>query len=223
MQKLSFQSIIIYYRINMTHTSLIRVIIIIYSVFLIALSYITGNRIDENLLRWISGLTGFIVLIWTVFEKWIWKLPYIRYLSHISGTPVLHGTWKGRIEFVRDENGKPGSSDIYVSFLQTYTTITVRAYFPKPSGSVSIISRFEIQKSGITNLYYLYKNTAPHGKRDTNRPHDGTVVLEISGNPVTKIHGSYFTDRNGSGTVVLNKFSKEIVTNYEDAKKLKYK
>lgn len=136
--------------------------------------------------------------------------------------PILHGTWKGKLKYERDENGNSGEVDIYVAINQTFTSVCVRSFFNKPSTSKSMIAKIE-EESDRKKLVYIYKSEAPYGKRDTNRPHDGATIFDIVGNPAKKLLGSYFTDRKGAGIIILDKYSIILAENFEDAEQLKYK
>lgn len=196
--------------------------IILYSVLIFILSFVTGQSIDDNLFRWLSGVTSIVVLIWSAYDKWLWRMWLFKYTAWFLHVPILHGTWKGKLKYERDENGNSGEVDIYVAINQTFTSVSVRSFFNKPSSSKSMTAKIE-EEPDRKKLVYMYKSEAPYGKRDTNRPHDGATVFDIVGNPVKKLLGSYFTDRKGAGTVVLNEYSSTLAENFEDAEKLEYK
>lgn len=206
----------------MNQQQIIKYSIILYSGLIFFLSFVTGQSIDDYLFRWLSGATSIIVLIWSVYDKWLWRMGLFKYLAWILQIPILHGTWKGKLKYEKDENGNSGEVDIYVAINQTFTSVSVRSYFKKPSASKSITSKIE-EEPDRKKLVYLYKSEAPYGKRDTNRPHDGATVFDIVGNPVRKLSGSYFTDRKGAGTVVLDEYSHILAENFDDAEKLEYK
>lgn len=206
----------------MTNKNQIQVIIILYSIAIFITSFVTGKSIDDNWFRWISGATSAVVLSWTAYDKWIWRMGFSKYLAWFLHTPILHGTWKGKLMYEKDENGNNGEVDIYVAINQTLTSVSVRSFFKKPSASKSITAKIE-EEPDRKKLVYLYKSEAPYGKRDNNRPHDGATVFDIVGNPVKKLSGSYFTDRKGAGTVLLDKYSEILAENFEDAEQLEYR
>lgn len=211
----------IYWTNNMNQQQIINGVIILYSVLIFLISFVTGKSIDDNLFRWISGATGAVVIIWTIYDKWVWKMWFFKYVAWFLHIPVLHGTWKGKLKYEKDQNGNSGEVDIYIAINQTLTSISVRSFFKKPSASKSITAKIE-EEPDRKKLVYMYKSEAPYGKRDNNRPHDGASVLDIVGNPVKKLFGSYFTDRKGAGTVLLDKYSDVLAENFEDAKQLSY-
>ncbi len=207
----------------MNDQQIIKSVITLYSILIFLLSFVTGKSIDENLFRWISGVTSFVVIVWTVYDKWVWRMWVFKYVAWFLQVPILYGTWKGKLKYEKDENGNSGEVEVYVAINQTLSSISVRSFFKKPSASKSITAKIEKEEPDRKKLVYMYKSEAPFGKRDTNRPHDGASVFDIVGNPVKKLLGSYFTDRKGAGTVVLDKYSRVLAENFEDAERLEYK
>lgn len=206
----------------MNQQRIIKTAILLYSVLIFVLSFVTRQSIDDNLFRWLSGATSLVVIIWTAYDKWIWRKWIFKYLAQFLGVPILYGTWKGKLKFESDEKGLSGETDIYVAINQTFTSVSVRSFFKKPSASKSVTAKIE-EETDRKKLVYLYKSEAPYSKRDNNRPHDGASVFDIVGNPVKKLLGSYFTDRKGAGTVVLDRYSCMLAENFEDAEQLEYK
>lgn len=205
----------------MKNSDLIKVSIFLYSIVLIVLSILSGDSIDTNILKWVSGATSFLVSLWFLYDRWIWKWPLLNKFAHYYfQVPVIHGTWKGKLYYESDKDGKNGNVDIFVCIDQTLTSIHVRSFFEKPSESNSITAKIVKGYQNKLQLYYLYKSEAPHGKRDENRPHDGAVVLNIIGEPVRELSGSYFTDRKGAGQVRLTQHSKKTSETIEEAKEL---
>lgn len=196
--------------------------VFIFAVIIFLISTITGNSIDDNLFRWLSGVTSAVVIIVMTYERWIWKWSVFRTISEVLGVPVLHGTWKGTLNYEKDGDGKPGSVDIYVAIDQTLTSISVRSFFKKPSESESTIAKIEKPRPNRRQLIYLYKNQAPFGKRDGNPPHDGACVLEIIGVPSRELTGSYFTERKGAGLVKLSLYSTQLAETFEAAVNFQY-
>lgn len=206
----------------MKQQRIIQIVILLYSVLIFILSFVTRQSIDDNLFRWLSGVTSLVVIMWTTYDKWIWRKWIFKYITQFLGVPILYGTWKGKLKFEKDENGNSGEVDVYIAINQTFTSISTRSFFKKPSVSRSITAKIE-EESDIKKLVYLYKSEAPYGKRDNNRPHDGATVFDIVGNPVKKLLGSYFTDRKGAGTVILDEHSEILAENFDDAERFIYK
>lgn len=206
----------------MNQSQVIKAAIFLYSLIIFLLSSVTGDSINDNLFRWISGATSIVVVTWTIYDKWLWRKWIFRYLAQFLHMPILHGTWRGTLQYERDEQNQSGETEVYVAINQTATSISIRSFFKKPSESKSVTAKIENEEPDRKKLVYVYRSEAPYGKRDSNRPHDGTCVLNIVGNPVRKLTGSYFTERKGAGAILLEKRSRELAENLEDAQKLTY-
>lgn len=206
----------------MDKSNIIKGSIVLYSILIFLLSFLTGKSIDDNWFRWISGTMSAVILAWAAYDNWIWRQGVFKKITQLFRIPVLHGTWKGVLKYEKDKSGKGGEVDVYVAISQTFTSVSVRSYFKKPSESRSIVAKIEKEDPNRKNLVYVYKSEAPYGKRDNNRPHDGACVLNIVGNPVKKLSGSYFTERKGAGIIMLYKHSDLLAENFEDAEQLEY-
>jgi hypothetical protein len=189
------------------------------AIFLIAT--ITGKSIDQNGYRWAGMVISGVILALTVFERWAWRWPLVQRLSVLAGTPLLHGTWVGKLNFERNANGKPGSTNFYMVINQTFTTVSVRSFFGEltKSQSYSVVSTFERTIPGRMQLVFTYRSEALYSQREKNRPHDGTAVLNIISDTNT-MEGGYFTERGGAGTMELRKISSEPAKSYVQAMQL---
>ncbi|MBU1256438.1 hypothetical protein KKA49_02020 [Patescibacteria group bacterium] len=103
----------------MNEANKIKATIILSSIFIFLISFATGKSIDDNLFRWISGVSSAVVLVWTVYEKWFWRLSLFGRLSELTGTPILYGTRKGILTYESDVSGKKGNVPIYLAINQT--------------------------------------------------------------------------------------------------------
>lgn len=194
----------------------------LFTVIILGTSILTGQSIDQNGLKWVSGASSTVIVLLLIFDRWAWRWPLIRSISEHLGHRVIHGTWKGKIEFDKDSNRKPGKVDCFLSIHQTFSTVEIRGYF-STSNSYSITATIDKPRSTHTRLVYVYHGEAPFGKRDKNRPNNGTAFLDIIGKPVESITGSYFTDRDGgTGRIKLSKHSKKLSESFEQATKQKF-
>lgn len=200
----------------------ITIIIWMFAGLVLAVSLFTGDSIDQQGLRWVSGVSSAIILLIGFYDRLAWRWPLIRKIAEYGGRPVIRGTWKGVLEFQKDANGNPGKIDIYFSIEQTYSTVEVRG-FVTTSESHSITATMDKPHSNQRRLAFAYHSGAPHGSRKTNPPHDGTALLNIVGIPVEGIEGSYYTDRGGSGKIRLYEFSPKLSESYKQASSRPYK
>jgi hypothetical protein len=194
----------------------------LFSAIILGTSLITGESIDEGGLKWISAASSAVIIMLLLFDKWAWRWTIICKISERLGHPVIYGTWKGNVEFDKDADNNPGNINCYISIYQTFSTLEIRGYF-NTSSSYSITATIDHPRTTQSRLVYAYRGEAPHGKRETNRPSDGTAILDIIGTPVENISGSYFTDRGGTGRIVLNQHTSKLSGSYSQAEKRKFK
>lgn len=199
-----------------------RIVIGLFAGIMFTLSLITGNSIDKDGYHWIAGVSSAVIILLLIYDRWVWRWPLIRKLAERSGRPVIHGTWKGTLEFARDANGEPGTIELYFSIDQTYSSVTVRGFFTT-SESHSLTATIDRPLSNQKRLVFAYHSEAPHPARNKNRPHDGTVMLNIIGIPVESLSGSYYTDRGGSGKIRLTEYHPKLSESYDQAAARSYK
>jgi hypothetical protein len=198
-----------------------KIIIGLFSAIILLTSLFTNQSINQYGFRWVSGASSAVIFLIILYDRWVWRWPLIRKVSEYYGRPIIYGTWKGIIEYEQDFDKKPGVSDIYMSIYQTYSTIQIRAYF-STSESKSLTASIDNPLQGQRRLTFVYNSESPHNKRNKNRPHDGTAILNVIGTPVEAITGSYFTDRGGTGTISLNEYSQKLSESYIQAKSRDY-
>ena len=188
-----------------------RITIALFAAIMLGISLITGDSLDENGIRWISGVSGAVILLLLIYDRSVWRWPLIRKLAENTGRPVIRGTWKGELEYTKDAKGNPGSIDFYLSVDQTYSLLTIRG-FVSTSESYSLTASIDRPLPNQRRLVFAYHSHAPHPSRNKNRPHDGTAILNIIGISAKSLSGSYYTDRGGSGTIQLTDYSPNKAT-----------
>ena len=202
-------------------SSWIRVVIGLFAAIIFGASLITGQSIDANGLKWIAGASSVVIMLVFVFDRWAWRWPLIRNVVELAGRPHIHGTWKAILEFEKDATGNPGTIVGYFSIYQTFSGVRIRGYF-STSESSSLTATIDRPQPSQKRLVFAYKGEAPHGKREQNRPHDGLAILSIIGNPVESISGSYFTDRGGTGRILMDEYSPVVSESFEQAGRRQY-
>lgn len=205
----------------MGYSSTIKYITFAFSAIILLISTVTGNSINDNLFRWLSGATSAVYILFVIYEKWIWKWSLFKIISRINNHPIIHGTWKGKLKYDKDSNGNPGEIDFYLAIDQTLLTVTVET-FVETSGAISLNASIESDKKGKNRLVYTYRSSAPIGQREQNRPHEGTAILNLIGNPVKTIEGGYFTERGGTGRLELMEFCEVRAETFNQAVNLTF-
>jgi len=200
----------------------IQIIIGLVAGAMVGLSALTGDSVDEQGLRWLTSVSGGIVLLLLMFDRWLWRLPGIRWLCEMAGRPVIHGTWYGTLKYEKDQDGKPGSTEIYIAIKQTFSEVrSIRCYFPKTEAESWSLAAALQPNDHRSDLRYIYQQQAPVPNRDTNRPTEGACQLAVSGRPVNELSGSYYAERGGRGTIQAGEYSSKVAGSLGDAQRLR--
>jgi hypothetical protein len=194
----------------------IRIIIGLFAALILGIATLTGDSIDENGLRWASGAASAVILLVLAYDRWVWRWPVISRIAEWTNRPVLHGTWKGTLEFERDAAGQPGSIDFYMTIHQTYSTIEVDGHVAT-SSSRSRSADLQRARRGERLLWFIYQSEAPIPDQSHNQPHYGAAKLTLVGSPVREITGSYWTARGGAGTMRFTEHSRKTHDSFESA------
>jgi hypothetical protein len=207
----------------MPSPSWIKIVIALLAGGMLVLSWLTGDSIDKQGLRWLGGLTGAITLLLLVVDRWAWRWPLARAVTERLGYPVLHGTWEGRLGYEADERDQPGIDVVYMAVHQTLSSINIQTYFGRTGSTSRSLSASLVPGTHQHTLYYIYSSQAAAPNRDANRPHEGAAALSIVGKPVEEIAGSYFTDRRRRGQLRFTQRSTKVAGSYEQASRLEFK
>lgn len=172
---------------------------------------IQGVAVELAWLRWVSLITGVVVLLLLAFDRWLWRLRPIRRLVRV---PVVSGTWKGKLTSAwRDPQSgeqRPPTT-VYLSIRQTYSTIDV-CLISEESRSASLAARLETGAGGA-ELTYTYRNAPKLLIQDRSRVHEGTAVLQVHGEPPAALTGHYWTSRDTKGEI---EFRDRVPTRHSD-------
>ncbi len=201
----------------------IRIVIALVAAAMLGLSVLTGDSIDEQGLRWIGGVASGITLLLLAFDRWMWRWPIVRWFTELAGQRVIYGTWRGQINYIADGQGNPGSTAVYMAVHQTYSTISVRCYFPKTQSTSWTLAATLSKGEHRYELRYIFQQEAPAPDRDQNRPTQGACDLAIVGRPVQEISGSYYSERGGKGTMTFDGHSRKLAGSAADAGRLRYR
>jgi hypothetical protein len=200
----------------------IRVVIGLAAALMFLIAALTGDSSDVGL-RSIGVVTSAVTLILLVFDRWAWRWPVVRRLSELTGSRVLHGTWRGRFDYREDAEGASGSGSIYLAIHQTYSQLSIRGHFPE-TGSTSISLAEKLSAEGHRHLLrYVYQHEAPAPDRDRNRSTQGACELAVVGSPVEEVSGSYYAERGGKGTISLTAHADQVAGSVAQAERLDYR
>ncbi len=161
----------------------------------------TKNFID--FMRPIPRVVTADLLLAGFFVQWGWR--WKRLQGWLVPFPDLNGTWEGKIQtnWKNAEGKTPDSIDVI---------LTIRQHF----GYISCVMRTDEMESRtyaegfcidrerqIRQLCSSYTSKPLVSLRDRSTPHDGTILFNIIGQPIIKLEGEYWTQRQTTGTVTL--------------------
>lgn len=148
-------------------------------------------------------------LAYLAFTRWAWRWSFWR--GWLVPFPDLNGTWEGHIN--SKWKGPQGEIAAPIPAI-----LTVRQRFNHIScvmrtgemTSYSYVEGFCIEPDNqVRRLAYSYSSKPNLDVRHRSPLHDGTMLLDLIGDPVRKLQGEYWTQRGTVGTVTLRLKSRE--------------
>lgn len=156
------------------------------------------------------GYTSVIVCgLAAVFNWLLWRIPFVGKWLHV---PNISGEWLGKGRSSMKDTEYEFTLKISQSFLETH----VHGYFEK-SRSDSFCSVF-IHDDTLDRTIFVYsyqndpkleyRNKAEKGDKGGLNIHYGSTKLDIDYADLTRLVGTYWNDRNCTGSWELTKKSK---------------
>lgn len=165
-----------------------------------------------------SFAVSIVILFFIAFDRWLWRIPPIARALHY---PVLWGTWKGQLRstWIDPSTGQGTEPiDVFLVIRQTYSTVSI-TLMTKESSSRSLVASLDTPNDDIAGISSIYQNIPRTLIQRTSRIHHGSLMLEVHGSPANHLAGSYWTDRDTKGELVLDLRLPKIYTNFEEASK----
>lgn len=198
-------------------TTILLIAAVIWGLFLI----IGGIAVSASWLRYLSTVTGIILLLLFVFDLWLWRLPFLQ--GWFVKRPILNGTWKTTIRSTwRDPSTKKSIEPIegFMVIHQTYSSLSLRLLTQQSSSEI-IGSTIQSFPDGRYIVSGIYRNEPRQLLRQKSPIHYGAFILEMAGRPVMSLKGHYWTDRNTSGEIELSNRHNGVDYDDNSAKKTK--
>lgn len=151
------------------------------------------------------------LLLVGIFMKWLWRWKHLQ--GWLVPFPDLNGTWQGHLQTNwKDAEGKtPGPIPTMLTIKQTFLRMSCVMRTGEME-SHSYLEGFCIDKDAqIRRLCYSYTSKPKSTLRSRSTPHDGTMLFNIIGNPVRKLEGEYWTQRQTNGTIGLTLRDKKLL------------
>jgi len=199
----------------MVNGILLRVIAVIISAVFVVAVWITTGKFEPSFLQFFSIAVLVCTVLLFVWDRWAWKLPPFQKIPAV--TRDISGTWETTLEslWIDPETGKsPDPKIVYLVIRQTSSNATV-TLISNESTSKSSLARL-VQEDGSWLLHYLYTNEPRVDLRKRSPIHHGSGVLSIVGNPVKRITGSYWTDRDSKGKLSLLRRTTKHAEDFEE-------
>lgn len=194
-------------------------------VAIVALTYLVsylvqGAPVTTDLARPLGAAAAAAALLLQIFNQWAWRWPVIR---RFVRQPCVNGTWRGRLAShwvdPKTEKQIPPDPEIYMVIRQRFWSVSARL-ISRESKSYSISAEIDSEGDSQYSLIAIYRNTPRSSVRERSPIHHGTMMLEISGKPPTRLEGFYWTDRKTMGEIELTQRFDRHVNDYVEAQKL---
>lgn len=174
--------------------------------FVYAVIFISTQNLDSidfhKAITHISTTISINIVIWMIFIGWAWKWKI--FYPWLVPFPNLSGNWVGTVKSNWKEK-QLDSIPIEVSITQNFFNVQVKIK-TNESRSYSIGASFDIDiERGFQQLFYSYLNTPKSGVRERSEIHYGSAILNFDGFKVEKMDGEYWTDRETTGEITLEK------------------
>jgi len=137
-----------------------------------------------------------------VSYAWRWKIFHDWFVPF----PDLNGTWQGVIQttWVNPETGKaPSPIPVTLTIQQSFIKISCVMRTAEMTSRSYLAGFWLDNDEQVRMLGYSYHGKPLPTVADRSQPHEGTVVFEMVGRPVSKLKGIYWTARKTTGEVEL--------------------
>lgn len=194
-------------------------------VFVVAGIYLAAFLIQGlptgDLLRPLGAATSAAGLFVIAFDLFLWRVPKVG--RRVSKRPNIRGTWRGTLasHWEDPETGERVAPDpeVYLVVRQTFWSVSANL-ITKESKSCSTTAVVEDDGCGQYQLVAVYRNTPRAAVRHRSEVHHGAFKLDIGGEPVNRLEGYYWTDRNTIGEFEFDRRSDTTVESYAAAQAL---
>lgn len=154
-------------------------------------------------MRPIPTVVTIVLILVAIFVKWLWRWKHLQ--GWLVPFPDLNGTWQGYIQthWKNAEGKAPDQIPAVLTIRQTFGRISCVMRTAEME-SHSYLEGFCIDaEAQVRQLCYSYTSKPKTALRSRSTPHDGTMLFNIVGNPVRKLEGEYWTQRQTTGSVTL--------------------
>ena len=199
--------------ISRLHLSTIVVIVIaIWALMLV----IDGVAVSVYWLRPFSPVTGLVLLVLLVFDRWLWRIRLLH--GWFVKRPVLRGLWKIELQSEWKApviGNRPTAIEAYLVVRQTYCHLSLRL-FTKESSSETLAAEIVEAADGTFRIYAVYRNEPRPEFRDQSPIHYGALLIDFERDS-QRMGGNYWTDRNSRGQFTTTDHLTKVCSSYHEA------
>lgn len=179
-------------------------------------TFASFNSLDlSNLwtfLKLLPNVATVDLLVLGFFVKWGWRWKIFQ--GWLVPFPDLDGTWQGyiRSNWINKEMvEEPLPIPTILSIRQSFGAISC-VLRTAEMVSYSYIEGFTLNRDKqIRQLVYSYTSKPKPSVKKRSTSHDGTIVFDLIGTPVSKLEGRYWTDRETTGEITLTYWGKKLL------------
>jgi hypothetical protein len=193
-----------------------RVIVAIVIVVFVAGTWVQSGQFDLGWLKFFSAAVLVATVTLTIWDLWLWKT---RLAQLVPGAPrYIVGTWQGTLTsfWVNPSTGmRPAPKTAYLVVRQTATLVSIKLLTDESRSSSTLAAISTVD--GTSELTYLYLNRPDARFEDRSHMHHGSTALVLSGQPVHRLRGRYWTDRDTKGELDFTLRNRKIVDDFDEA------
>ena len=181
--------------------------------------WLSGGQLHSQWLRFYGAAVFLATVALSLWESYFWRLPLVQRIGAVP--PNLRGTWKGTLTslWIDPKTGIPlPPKTAYLVVRQRASSVSV-TLITDESRSSSYMGQVDTI-DGNTVLSYSYRNRPSPLVESRSRLHHGTALLDVSGRPVDRLEGRYWTDRDSKGELGFSTHSKFFVNDFMSAERL---
>jgi hypothetical protein len=181
----------------------------IFTLFAICFTAIALIRNEEIVDIWSTVKIAYktipiLLILWLGFTKYAWKWSVFQ--GWLVPFPYIEGTWQGNIQttWKNPKTGEiPGPIPVILTIKQSFSRISCVMRTAEMTSSSHFADFWLDSDEQLRKLGYCYVSNPSVSVAERSQPHQGTIVLDIIGNPVNKLRGTYWTSRKTTGEVEL--------------------
>lgn len=207
-----------HWKLSQLQKALIKIVLWGFGIVLLFVTIVLKKTLDYGVLsKIISVISIALGGILALVERLLWKTPIMK-LPFLENywTPVLEGRWEGAL--VRDNE----PHDFVIEIKQSLTSISCITYSKHSSSSAYATEILYDDQLKNYKLIYYWRGRTTNAQENTGETNtfEGFTVLDIiiESGKVTKLTGSYFTNREPKqtkGTLNLTFRQKELKNSFE--------